>query len=96
MTKEEMNQLADLITDRVLIGIRKLQNELDEDMQRQLDDISTAQDLNIKSFNVQDEVVDDAKEWLLSQLEGNLQEALDREDYDQAAEIVHKINDLKR
>jgi len=96
MTKEEMNQLADLIADRVLIGIRKLQDELDEDMQRQLDDISTAQDLNIKSFNAQDEVVDDAKEWLLSQLEGNLQEALDQEDYDMAAEIVHKINDLKK
>ena len=95
MSKEEMNQLADLITDRVLSGIRLLQAELDEDMQRQLDDISNAQDLNIKSFNVQDEVVKDAKGWLLSQLEGSLQEALDQEDYQLAAELVAKINDLK-
>ena len=96
MTKEEMNQLADLITDRVLVGIRKLQDELDEDMQRQLDDISNAQDLNIKSFNTQDEVVEDVKKWLLSQLEGDLQEALDQEDYELAEELVSRINNLKR
>ena len=85
MTEEQLNRLADLIVDKILVK----QAEYDAEFIKQME----------KEHNVQLEFVDVQKDILeleIAKLEKRLSKLLDREMYEEAARLVEQINNLKK
>lgn len=85
MTDEQMNKLAELIVEKILVR----QAEYDAEFVKQME----------KEHNVQLEFVDVQKDMIeqeIKKLEKRLQKLLDREMYEAAARLVEQINNLKK
>ena len=85
MTDEQLNRLADLIVEKILVR----QAEYDAEFVKQME----------KEHNIQLEFVDVQKDLLqleIAKLEKRLQKLLDREMYEAAARLVEQINNLKK
>ncbi len=85
MTDEQMNKLAELIVEKILVR----QAEYDAEFVKQME----------KEHNIQLEFVDVQKDLLeleITKLEKRLQKLLDREMYEAAARLVEQINNLKK
>ena len=85
MTDEQLNRLADLIVDKILVK----QAQYDAEFIRQMQEEN---DIKLEFTTVQNEMI----EAEITKLEKRLQKLLEREQYEQAAEIVNQINDLKK
>ena len=85
MTDEQLNKLAELIDEKILVR----QAEYDAQFVKQME----------KEHNVQLEFVDVQKDMIedeIKKLEKRLQKLLDREMYEAAARLVEQINNLKK
>ena len=85
MTEEQMNKLAELIVEKILVR----QAEYDAEFVKQME----------QEHNVQLEFVDAQKQMIedeIVRLEKRLQKLLDREMYEAAARLVEQINKLKK
>ena len=85
MTDEQLNKLADLIVEKILVR----QAEYDAEFIKQME----------KEHNVQLEFVDVQKDILeleIAKLEKRLSKLLEREMYEEAARLVEQINNLKK
>ena len=85
MTEEELNKLADLIVEKILIK----QAEYDAEFVKQME----------KEHNIQLEFVDVQKQMIedeIIKLEKRLNKLLEREMYEEAAKLVEQINNLKK
>tara|TARA_R100000479_G_C6391036_1_gene205152 strand:+ start:227 stop:490 length:264 start_codon:yes stop_codon:yes gene_type:complete len=85
MTDEQMNKLAELIVEKILVR----QAEYDAEFVKQME----------QEHNVQLEFVDAHKQMIedeIAKLEKRLQKLLDREMYEAAARLVEQINNLKK
>jgi excinuclease UvrABC helicase subunit UvrB len=85
MTDEQLNKLADLIVDKILVKQAQYDAEFIKQMQKE-------NDIKLEFTTVQNEMI----EAEITKLEQRLQKLLDREQYEQAAEVVNQINDLKK
>jgi protein-arginine kinase activator protein McsA len=85
MTEEQLNRLADLIVDKILVK----QAQYDAEFIRQMQEEN---DIKLEFTTVQNELI----EAEIAKLEKRLQGLLEREQYEKAAEIVDKINELKK
>ena len=85
MTEEQLNKLADLIVDKILVK----QAQYDAEFIRQMQEEN---DIKLEFTTVQNELI----ETEIAKLEKRLQKLLEREQYERAAEIVEKINELKK
>jgi excinuclease UvrABC helicase subunit UvrB len=85
MTDEQLNKLADLIVDKILVKQAQYDAEFIKQMQKE-------NDIKLEFTTVQNEMI----EAEITKLEQRLQKLLDREQYEQAAEIVDQINELKK
>ena len=85
MTEEQINKLAELIVEKILVR----QAEYDAEFVKQME----------QEHNVQLEFVDAHKQMIedeIVKLEKRLQKLLDREMYEAAAGLVEQINNLKK
>lgn len=85
MTDEQLNKLAELIVEKILVR----QAEYDAEFIKQME----------KEHNVQLEFVDVQKDILeleIAKLEKRLNKLLEREMYEEAARLVEQINNLKK
>ena len=85
MTDDQMNKLADLIVEKILVR----QAEYDAEFVKQME----------KEHNIQLDIVDVQKDILeleIAKLEKRLSKLLDREMYEEAARLVEQINNLKK
>jgi len=85
MTEEQMNKLADLIVEKILVR----QAEYDAEFVKQIE----------KENGIKLEFVDAQKHLIqqeIEKLEIRLQKLLDREMYEAASRIVDEINNLKK
>jgi len=85
MTDEQMNKLAELIVEKILVR----QAEYDAEFVKQME----------KEHNIQLEFVDVQKDLLeleIAKLEKRLNKLLEREMYEEAARLVEQINNLKK
>ena len=85
MTEEQMNKLAELIVEKILVR----QAEYDAEFVKQME----------QEHNVQLEFVDAHKQMIedeIVKLEKRLQKLLDQEMYEAAARLVEQINNLKK
>ena len=85
MTEEQLNKLADLIVEKILIK----QAEYDAEFVKQME----------KEHNIQLEFVDVQKQMIedeIIKLEKRLNKLLEREMYEEAAKLVEQINNLKK
>lgn len=85
MTDEQMNKLADLIVEKILVR----QAEYDAEFVKQME----------KEHNIQLDFIDVQKDILeleIAKLEKRLQKLLEREMYEEAARLVEQINNLKK
>lgn len=85
MTDEQLNRLADLIVDRILVKQAQYDAEFIKQMQNE-------NDVQIEFTTVQNDII----EAEIAKLEKRLQKLLDREQYERAAELVEQINKLKK
>lgn len=85
MTDEQLNRLADLIVDKILVKQAQYDAEFIKQMQNE-------NDVHIEFTTVQNEMIESE----IAKLEKRLQKLLDREQYERAAEIVEQINKLKK
>ena len=85
MTEEQLNRLADLIVDKILVKQAQYDAEFIKQMQNE-------NDVQIEFTTVQNELI----ETEIAKLEKRLQKLLEREQYERAAELVEKINELKK
>ena len=85
MTEEQLNRLADLIVDKILVK----QAQYDAEFIRQMQNENNVQ---IEFTTVQNEMI----EAEIAKLEKRLQKLLEREQYERAAELVDQINELKK
>ena len=85
MTDDQMNKLADLIVEKILVR----QAEYDAEFVKQME----------KEHNIQLDIVDVQKDILeleIAKLEKRLNKLLEREMYEEAARLVEQINNLKK
>ena len=85
MTDEQLNRLADLIVDKILVKQAQYDAEFIKQMHNE-------NDVHIEFTTVQNEMIESE----IAKLEKRLQKLLDREQYERAAEIVEQINKLKK
>lgn len=85
MTDEQLNRLADLIVDKILVKQAQYDAEFIKQMQNE-------NDVHIEFTTVQNEMIESE----IAKLEKRLQQLLEREQYERAAEIVEQINKLKK
>jgi len=85
MTEEQLNRLADLIVDKILVK----QAQYDAEFIRQMQEEN---DIKLEFTTVQNELIEEE----ITKLEKRLQKLLDQENYEKAAELVEKINELKK
>lgn len=85
MTDEQLNKLAELIVEKILVR----QAEYDAEFVKQME----------KEHNVQLEFIDVHKDMIeqeIKKLEKRLNKLLEREMYEEAARLVEHINNLKK
>lgn len=85
MTDEQLNKLAELIVEKILVR----QAEYDAEFVKQME----------KEHNVQLEFIDVQKDIIeqeIKKLEKRLNKLLEREMYEEAARLVEHINNLKK
>ena len=85
MTDEQLNKLAELIVEKILVR----QAEYDAEFVKQME----------KEHNVQLEFIDVHKDMIeqeIKKLEKRLNKLLEREMYEEAARLVEQINNLKK
>ena len=85
MTDEQLNRLADLIVDKILVKQAQYDAEFIKQMQEE-------NDIKLEFTTVHNEML----ETEIAKLEKRLQKLLEREQYEKAAELVDKINELKK
>jgi len=85
MTEEQLNRLADLIVDKILVKQAQYDAEFIRQMQQE-------NGVELEFTTVQNEFI----EAEIAKLEKRLQKLLEREQYERAAELVEKINELKK
>ena len=85
MTDEQLNRLADLIVEKILVK----QAQYDAEFIRQMQEEN---DIKLEFTTVQNELIEEE----IVKLEKRLQKLLEREQYEKAAELVDKINELKK
>ena len=81
MTDEQLNRLAYLIVDKILVKQAQYDTEFIKQMQEE-------NDIKLEFTTVQNEMI----EAEITKLEQRLQKLLEREQYERAAEIVNQIN----
>lgn len=85
MTEEELNKLADLIVEKILIK----QAEYDAEFVKQME---KEHDIQLEFVDVQRQMIEDE----VVRLEKRLQKLLELENYEEAARLVEQINNLKK
>ena len=85
MTDEQLNRLADLIVDKILVKQAQYDAEFIKQMHEEYD-------IKLEFTTVHNEML----ETEIAKLEKRLQKLLEREQYEKAAELVDKINELKK
>ena len=85
MTDEQLNKLAELIVEKILVR----QAEYDAEFIRQMQEEN---DIKLEFTTVQNELI----EAEIAKLEKRLQKLLEREMYEEAARLVEQINNLKK
>jgi len=85
MTEEQLNRLADLIVDKILVKQAQYDAEFIKQMQEE-------NDVHIEFTTVQNDMI----EAEIAKLEKRLQKLLEREQYERAADLVNQINELKK
>ena len=85
MTEEQLNKLADLIVEKIPVK----QAQYDAEFIRQMQEENN---IKLEFTTVQNELI----EAEIDKLEKRLQKLLEREQYERAAELVEKINELKK
>jgi hypothetical protein len=85
MTEEEMNKLADLIVEKILVK----QAEYDAEFVKQME---KEKGIELEFVDVQKQMIEDE----VIRLEKRLSKLLEREMYEEAARLVEQINNLKK
>lgn len=85
MTEEEMNRLADLIVEKILVK----QAEYDAEFVKQMEQ---EKGIELEFVDVQKQMIEDE----VIRLEKRLSKLLEREMYEEAAKLVEQINNLKK
>ena len=85
MTEEEMNKLADLIVEKILVK----QAEYDAEFVKQMEQ---EKGIELEFVDVQKQMIEDE----VIRLEKRLSKLLEREMYEEAARLVEQINKLKK
>jgi hypothetical protein len=85
MTEEEMNKLADLIVEKILVK----QAEYDAEFVKQMEQ---EKGIELEFVDVQKQMIEDE----VKRLEKRLSKLLEREMYEEAARLVEQINNLKK
>jgi len=85
MTEEEMNKLADLIVEKILVK----QAEYDAEFVKQMEQ---EKGIELEFVDVQKQMIEDE----VIRLEKRLSKLLEREMYEEAARLVEQINNLKK
>lgn len=85
MTEEEMNKLADLIVEKILVK----QAEYDAEFVKQMEQ---EKGIELEFVDVQKQMIEDE----IIRLEKRLSKLLEREMYEEAARLVEQINNLKK
>lgn len=85
MTEEQINKLAELIVEKILVR----QAEYDAEFVKQLEQ---EHDVQLEFVDAHRQMIEDE----IVKLEKRLQKLLDREMYEAAARLVEQINNLKK
>lgn len=85
MTEEEMNKLADLIVEKILVK----QAEYDAEFVKQMEQ---EKGIELEFVDVQKQMIEDE----VVRLEKRLSKLLEKEKYEEAAKLVEQINNLKK
>ena len=85
MTEEEMNKLADLIVEKILVK----QAEYDAEFVKQMEQ---EKGIELEFVDVQKQMIEDE----VIRLEKRLSKLLEKENYEEAARLVEQINNLKK
>ena len=85
MTEEEMNKLADLIVEKILVK----QAEYDAEFVKQMEQ---EKGIELEFVDIQKQMIEDE----VVKLEKRLSKLLEREMYEEAARLVEQINNLKK
>jgi len=85
MTDEQMNKLAELIVEKILVRQAQYDAEFVKQMEKE-------QNVKLEFVDAQQQLIEEE----IVRLEKRLQKLLDREMYEAAARIVEQINELKK
>lgn len=85
MTDEQMNKLAELIVEKILVRQAQYDAEFVKQMEKE-------QNVKLEFVNAQQQLIEEE----IVKLEKRLQKLLDREMYEAAARLVEQINNLKK
>ena len=85
MTEEELNKLADLIVEKILVK----QAEYDAEFVKQMEQ---EKGIELEFVDVQKQMIEDE----VIRLEKRLSKLLEKENYEEAARLVEQINNLKK
>jgi excinuclease UvrABC helicase subunit UvrB len=85
MTEEQLNRLADLIVEKILVKQAQYDAEFIKQMQEE-------NDIKLEFTTVQNELIEEE----IAKLEKRLQKLLEHEQYERAADLVNQINELKK
>jgi len=90
MTEKDLNKIADIIAEKVINGLTDKQKELDDQMIEEMNSLNKDIEYKFVSSTTQHTDQD-----VLDQLQKDLTEAIEKEDYILANEINEKIYRLK-
>ena len=85
MTDEQMNKLAELIVEKILVRQAQYDAEFVKQMEKE-------QNVKLEFVDAQQQLIEEE----IVKLEKRLQKLLDREMYEAAARLVEQINNLKK
>jgi len=85
MTDEQMNKLAELIVEKILVRQAQYDAEFVKQMEKE-------QNVKLEFVDAQQQLIEEE----IVRLEKRLQKLLDREMYEAAAKLVEQINNLKK
>ena len=85
MTDEQMNKLAELIVEKILVRQAQYDAEFVKQMEKE-------QNVKLEFVDAQQQLIEEE----IVKLEKRLQKLLDREMYEAAAKLVEQINNLKK
>lgn len=85
MTEEEMNKLADLIVEKILVKQAQYDAEFVKQMEQE-------KGIELEFVDIQKQMIEDE----VVKLEKRLSKLLEREMYEEAARLVEQINNLKK